>query len=121
MSIYIIYIFYGSSLLSCKEMFSHQCVTKKSDSEHYIAQSIACFTSKSVFSSVLVKIMKVSICSSFGVWSLLIFCSVFGIENIHQDEEDDAWIDPHDFFNDPTTKRMKNPATVKHLNHLAVY
>lgn len=104
-------------------MFSHQCVTKKSDSELYTAQSIACFTSKSVFSSVPVEIMKVSICSLFGVWSLLIFCSVFVIanENIHQDAEDDAWIDPLDFLNDPTAKRMRNPLKVKHLNHLAVY
>ncbi len=65
-----------------------------------------------------------SICSSFGFWSLFIFCSLFVIANanIHQDE-DDAWIDPHDLINyDPTTKRMRNPAMVKRpLNHLAVY
>uniref|UniRef100_A0A8C2HRJ6 Chloride channel CLIC-like protein 1 n=1 Tax=Cyprinus carpio TaxID=7962 RepID=A0A8C2HRJ6_CYPCA len=47
--------------------------------------------------------MKVSICSSFGFWSLLIYCSLFVIANanIHQDE-DHAWTDPNDF--DSTTK-----------------
>ncbi|XP_026091770.1 chloride channel CLIC-like protein 1 [Carassius auratus] len=57
--------------------------------------------------------MKVSICSSFGFWSLLIYCSLFVIakENIHQDHEDDEWIDPNDMINyDPTTKRMRKPA-----------
>ncbi len=71
-----------------------------------------------------------SICSSFGFWSLFIFCSLFVIANanIHQDEdegegEDAARIDPHDLINyDPTTKCMRNPAMVKRpLNHLAIY
>uniref|UniRef100_A0A671N5G7 Chloride channel CLIC-like protein 1 n=1 Tax=Sinocyclocheilus anshuiensis TaxID=1608454 RepID=A0A671N5G7_9TELE len=55
--------------------------------------------------------MKVPSCSSFGFWSLLVFCSLFVIANanIHQDE-DDAWIDPYDMLNyDPTTKRMRKP------------
>ncbi|XP_042567860.1 chloride channel CLIC-like protein 1 isoform X1 [Cyprinus carpio] len=59
-----------------------------------------------------VKIMKVSICSSFGFWSLLIYCSLFVIANanIHQDE-DDAWTDPNDLINyDSTSKRMRKPA-----------
>uniref|UniRef100_A0A673KM64 Chloride channel CLIC-like protein 1 n=1 Tax=Sinocyclocheilus rhinocerous TaxID=307959 RepID=A0A673KM64_9TELE len=57
--------------------------------------------------------MKVSICSSFGFWSLLIFCSLFVIANanIHQDDEDDAWIDPYDLINyDSTTKCLRKPA-----------
>ncbi|XP_016298371.1 chloride channel CLIC-like protein 1 isoform X2 [Sinocyclocheilus anshuiensis] len=57
------------------------------------------------------EIMKVPSCSSFGFWSLLVFCSLFVIANanIHQDE-DDAWIDPYDMLNyDPTTKRMRKP------------
>uniref|UniRef100_A0A8C1QXF3 Chloride channel CLIC-like protein 1 n=1 Tax=Cyprinus carpio TaxID=7962 RepID=A0A8C1QXF3_CYPCA len=56
--------------------------------------------------------MKVSICSSFGFWSLLIYCSLFVIANanIHQDE-DDAWTDPNDLINyDSTSKRMRKPA-----------
>uniref|UniRef100_A0A8C2FY26 Chloride channel CLIC-like protein 1 n=1 Tax=Cyprinus carpio TaxID=7962 RepID=A0A8C2FY26_CYPCA len=55
--------------------------------------------------------MKVSICSSFGFWSLLIYCSLFVIANanIHQDE-DDAWTDPNDLINyDSTSKRMRKP------------
>ncbi|XP_016298370.1 chloride channel CLIC-like protein 1 isoform X1 [Sinocyclocheilus anshuiensis] len=60
---------------------------------------------------VQMEIMKVPSCSSFGFWSLLVFCSLFVIANanIHQDE-DDAWIDPYDMLNyDPTTKRMRKP------------
>ncbi len=59
-----------------------------------------------------------SICSSFGFWSLFVFCSLFIIANanINEDEEDDAWIDPHDLIDyDPTTKRMIYPAMVKHI------
>ncbi|XP_016100406.1 chloride channel CLIC-like protein 1 [Sinocyclocheilus grahami] len=58
------------------------------------------------------EIMKVPSCSSFGFWSLLVFCSlfVFANANIHQEDEDDAWIDPYDMLNyDPTTKRMRKP------------
>ncbi|XP_058616057.1 chloride channel CLIC-like protein 1 [Onychostoma macrolepis] len=53
--------------------------------------------------------MKVPVCSSFAFWSL--FCSLFVIATANIDEEEDAWIDPHDLINyDPTTKRMRNPA-----------
>uniref|UniRef100_A0A672QDL1 Chloride channel CLIC-like protein 1 n=1 Tax=Sinocyclocheilus grahami TaxID=75366 RepID=A0A672QDL1_SINGR len=44
---------------------------------------------------------------------LQIFCSLFVIANAntHQEDEDDAWIDPYDLLNyDPMTKRMRKPA-----------
>ncbi|XP_058616050.1 chloride channel CLIC-like protein 1 [Onychostoma macrolepis] len=54
--------------------------------------------------------MKVPSWSSFGFWSLCIFCSLFVIANANIHEDDDAWIDPYDMLNyDPTTKRMRKP------------
>ncbi|XP_052395404.1 chloride channel CLIC-like protein 1 isoform X1 [Carassius gibelio] len=55
--------------------------------------------------------MKMPSCSSFGFWSLLVFCILFVIANANlNQDEDDAWIDPYDMLNyDPTTKRMRKP------------
>ncbi|XP_016310919.1 chloride channel CLIC-like protein 1 isoform X2 [Sinocyclocheilus anshuiensis] len=54
--------------------------------------------------------MKEPSCSSFGCWSLFVFCSLFVIANANIHEDDDAWIDPYDMLNyDPTTKRMRKP------------
>ncbi|XP_016310912.1 chloride channel CLIC-like protein 1 isoform X1 [Sinocyclocheilus anshuiensis] len=56
------------------------------------------------------EIMKEPSCSSFGCWSLFVFCSLFVIANANIHEDDDAWIDPYDMLNyDPTTKRMRKP------------
>ncbi|XP_073699781.1 chloride channel CLIC-like protein 1 [Garra rufa] len=63
----------------------------------------------------MAEIMNVSICSSFGFWSLLVLCSVFVIANanINQNDEEDVRSDPFDIINyDPVTKRMRKSAKV---------
>lgn len=60
-------------------------------------------------------IMRVLSCSSFGFWSLLVFCElyVFAHGNINQDDD---WIDLDDMINyDPTTKSMKLPTKVSFI------
>lgn len=104
---------YDRSFPSSEEMFSHQSVSKKADSELYIDLLQSIKIDMCVFSSVPAEIMKVSIWSFFGFWSLLILCSLFIITNanINQNEEDD--VNPLDVINyDPVTKRMRKPAMV---------
>lgn len=55
--------------------------------------------------------MELPSCSSFGLWSFVVFFSFVVIESAKIQipyDNDDAWIDPYDMLNyDPTTKRMR--------------
>uniref|UniRef100_A0A8C1AU58 Chloride channel CLIC-like protein 1 n=1 Tax=Cyprinus carpio carpio TaxID=630221 RepID=A0A8C1AU58_CYPCA len=65
--------------------------------------------------------MTVPSCSSFGFWSLFIFCNLSVIVNANIHEDDGAWLNPYDMLYDPTSKCMRKPTEVTLKMSLRVF